>query len=120
MTILPAAVRVGDQLVASSGFVLLDASSVLSVDVAGLRFEFVFRDVDGSSDLNVESERINEKAQRIRLVNFKSPLGSTFGPVEVANVGGAKMNLALHVSAIGERLRAVSYCLLLNPTPPAV
>jgi hypothetical protein len=105
---------VDDQQVLGSGFVLLGIGSVLTLNVANLKFEVVAFDDEGSV-ASLEGENPTPTSLRIRLKNFKSPLATAYGPAPVGNLSGGKVLLSVCVNALGERLKAVNYCILFDP-----
>lgn len=110
--LIPVSVRIDNRLVVASGFVLLDVDCVLSIELGDLKLEVLFADDEGV-ELGVEPEQVDPKKLRLRLRNFKNMFGSAFGPVAIGSIGQAQIWMALHVTAVGDRLRATAYSLSL-------
>jgi hypothetical protein len=111
VTTIPTNARVDGRLVLASGFALLDVDSVFTVEIGPLQLEFVFVDDDGT-EMAIEPEPIDSQGLRLRLKNFKNPLGSTIGPAPIGSLGGRGLHVALYISAVGDRKRASFYSIL--------
>jgi hypothetical protein len=112
-----ARIRSGGKDVLASGTVISFDMNPVEIELPDVNFKLVleFYDEEGKLDVRSEGSMVDEHTAKLKLFNFKNPLGTgNTVPIQIGSIGDKKFYVALMIYSVSKTNKTIHYTFYLG------